>query len=150
MSSSGIRRRLRTRALAWGDAFVYALVVAAFSTLLAVVVGVATGGGLVRAKVLLFLAGVGLMAYATVRLWPESPGDRDDRAGPGLPDPGGGPAFTSRERPRLQRVTAAVPPMRWVHAPPPEERVTVPGKLFWSSVAILLVSYLMEAVFGIA
>jgi len=144
--TDAIRHWIRTRALVWSDVLAYVLVVAAFSTVLAVVVGIVTGGGLVRAKVLLFLGGVGLMVYATARLWPESPATRDGRRNSASVDPD----LTSRDRTRFQRFVDAFCPIQSASGPPPHERVTTPGKLFWSSVAILLVSYLMEAVFGVA
>lgn len=140
-----IRHRIRTRVLVWSDVLAYVLVVAAFFTLLAVVVGIVTGGGLVRAKVLLFLGGVGLMAYATARLWPESPATRDGRRNSASVDPD----LTARDRTRFQRFVDALS-LGLASGLPPHERATTPGKLFWSSVAMLLVSYLMETVFGVA
>jgi len=142
MATDGLTAAV-TRALALLDLLAYVASVAALSTLAAIVVGVATGGGLVRAKVLLFLFGVALMVYSTVRLWPSRPGDgREGSTADSVP--------TAAGRTRFQRFVGALPPMRWIESPPPHERVTAPGKLFWGSVATLLVSYLMEAAFGIA
>lgn len=138
--------RVRAAALVWADAVAYALVVAGVATLAALVVGVATGGGLVRAKTLLFLLGLALMAYATVRLWPSSPEDVRDRAGrerrgASLPPT---PAET-----RFQAVVRTLPPVRWLRPPAPERRLSPAVKLFLGSVAVLLTSFLLEAVFGV-
>ncbi|WP_336135259.1 DUF7555 family protein [Natronomonas amylolytica] len=140
--------RLRIAALVFVDAAVYALVAAAVTAVLAFVLGVATGGGFVRMKALLFLAGFGLMAYSTVRLWPSSPEDLDEDTMSGVSPPGGSiPAATNETR--FQTFVRGLPPLRWIRPPPPDRRLSSAGKLFWSSVAILLLSYLMEAVFGV-
>lgn len=136
--------RLRTAALVWIDAITYALVVTLVTTGCAVAVGLATGGGLVRAKVALFFGGCLLMAYATARLWPSSPSDLEDRTGTGESMP------AVHDRTRFQAIVQSIPPVRWLEPPPPERRMTTPGKLFVGSVLVLAVSYLMEAVFGIA
>lgn len=141
-------RRLRTMALAWADAAAYAAVVAAVATLVAVVVGVASGGGLVRAKYLLFLGGFALMAYATVRLWPTSISDVEEDTAPR--DPTGRTVPEAPDRTRFQAFVRALPPVRWLPPPPIEARISPAGKLLLGSVFVLLVSYLMEAVFGIA
>lgn len=130
------------------DALTYVVAVAALSTLVAVTIGVATGGGLVRAKVLLFLGGAGLVGYATVRLWPSRPAPDDGTASPNTGTAGGSVRSVPGET-RFQRLVDALPPARWVRGPPPNERLTAPGKLFWGGVATLLVSYVMEAAFGI-
>lgn len=131
--------RVETAALVAVDALVYGLAAAAVVVVGALVVAVATGGGLVRAKRLLFLAGFLLMGYATVRLWPRSPSDLDRGAIP-----------ADHDRTRFQRAVRALPPLRWLRPPPPHRRFTPPGKLFVGSLVVLAVSYAMEAVFGVA
>lgn len=143
--------RLRTFAVVWLDALAYALVVTVAATLGALVVGIATGGGLVRSKAVLFLIGLGLMAYATIRLWPSSPSEFEtddrtaapfERAGPSLP--------ATQTETRFQALVRAVPPVRWLRPPPPERRLSPAAKLFVGSVTVLLASFLMETAFGVA
>ena len=133
---SSVRLRVRV----WADAVGYALAVAAVAVVAAVVVGVATGGGLVRAKVLLFVGGWTLLAYATVRLWPRSVEDADER-GRSLP----GTAAPTRFR----AIVRSLPPLRWMRPPPPTRRLRPPAKLFLGAIFVLLASLAMEVVFGI-
>lgn len=138
--------RLRIYARITADAFTYALAVTAAAGIGAVVLAVATGGGLVRAKHLLFAGGWLLMAYATVRLWPRSPDDLEEA--PTQRTPGDSLAGTQASS-RFQRLVRRLPPRRWVRTPRPRRRITVSGKLLLSSVLILLLSLLMETVFGV-
>ena len=140
--------RLRTKALVWIDALQYGVVLAAAVTAGAVLVGVASGGGLVRAKLLLFLAGFLLMGYATVRLWPSSPEDLESGR-TGRRDPTGDSLPATTDRTRFQALVQWLPPLRWLPSPPPAERMVPPGKLFLGSLLVLLTSYLMEAALGI-
>lgn len=129
-------RRAASATLVCLDAFAYAVAVAAVATLGALVVGVATGGGLVRAKLSLFLAGFGLMGYATARLWPTSPGEsRQDPVGT---------AGASRLQALVDRL---LPGSRF--PPPPDRRLAPPSKLFAGSLLVLVVSALMETVLGV-
>lgn len=134
-------KRLRTLGFVLVDTVTYAAVVTIAATILALVVGIATGGGLVRAKELLFLGGFVLLAYSTVRLWPTSIDDvRDDPSGESIPaDP---------EPTRLEEVSRSVPPARWLDEPS-ERRISTAGKLFWGALGLLFVSFIMEVVFGI-
>lgn len=137
--------RLRILVRVWADALIYALTVAGLTGIGALILGVATGGGLVRAKLLLFVIGWVLLAYAVVRLWPTSPDDvgtpLDGRYGESLPE--------SHDTTRFQAFVRTLPPVRWIRPPPPEKRVTVPGKLLFGGLLILLLSFLMEAVFRV-
>ncbi|MEF8807417.1 DUF7555 family protein [Natronomonas sp.] len=140
--------RLRIAALVCADAAVYAAVVVVVTAVVAFVLGVATGGGFVRVKALLFLAGFGLMAYSTVRLWPGSPEDLEQNTMSGVSPPGGSiPAAPNQTR--FQAFVRRLPPLRWLRPPPPDRRLSPAGKLFWGSVGVLLLSYLMETVFGV-
>jgi|AntDeeMinimDraft_4_1070355.scaffolds.fasta_scaffold00404_6 hypothetical protein len=129
----------------WVDAFTYALAVAGLTGFGALVLGIATGGGLVRSKVLLFAIGWVLTVYAVVRLWPTSPDDvgtpSKGRYGESLPE--------FHDTTRFQAFVRTLPPVRWIRAPPPEKRVTTPGKVLFGGLLILLLSFLMEAVFGV-
>lgn len=136
--------RLRIGLLVWADTLGYALGVTVCVVVAAVVAGIATGGGLVRAKVVVFLAGFVLMGYATIRLWPSSPEDVG-----GATD-GAGRSIPASDRTRFQSVVRALPPLRWLPEPPPTRRHAPASKLFVSSVLVLFVSYSMEAAFGIA
>lgn len=138
--------RLRTLALVWIDALTYAVVLALVTTVGAIVLGLATGGGLVRAKYALFFVGFLLMGYASVRLWPRSPTDVEPDASCGVA--GDSIPETATET-RFQRLVRATPPIRWLDGPVPERRMTPPGKLLLGSFVVLLASYLMESVFGI-
>lgn len=148
LSDGSAAARLRDTLLAAAHAMTYAVTVAALVGIGAFALGIATGGGFVRVKTILFLAGLGMMAYATARLWPRSPSDVgpdafdgvtvDDRTIPNVPD-----------RTRFQRVVRALPPSRWLPPTPQSKRVTPAGKLFLGSVLVLLASYLLEARFGV-
>lgn len=124
------------------DALAYAVVVAAGTVVLAVVLGVATGGGLVRAKVLSFLAGWLFLAVATVRLWPRSPVRADDAS------TGASPVVADVDEPtHIEAIAEALPPLRWMHPPP--RRLSPPTKLFVGAVFVLLASLLLEVVFTV-
>lgn len=56
----------------WIDALTYALAFTAVLVALTVVLGIATGGGLLRAKHLLFVFGWMILAYATAKMWLKS------------------------------------------------------------------------------
>ncbi|ELY43019.1 DUF7555 family protein [Natronorubrum tibetense] len=138
--------RLRIIARSATDALTYVLVVTASAAVAAVVLAVATGGGLVRAKHLLFLGGWLLLAYATVRLWPTSPDDLESEPNQRTP---GESVPKVRDSTRFQRLVRRLPPRRWVRSPRPRYRITVSSKLFLSAVSILVVSFLLETVFGV-
>jgi len=129
----------------WVDALAYALVVTAVATAAALIVGIATGGGAVRAKLLLFVCGWVLLSYATFRLWPTSVEDvespADDQFGESIPRAG--------DETRFQSLVRRLPPARWIRPPTPEDRVSPPGKLLFGSVLMLLLSFLMETALGV-
>lgn len=139
-----LERRLRAFAVVWLDVLAYAVTVMALVTVAALALGIATGGGFVRGKVLLFVTGWLIVAFATVRLWPASPEDLESSAsgdGRSVPEHVGGT--------RIQSLARALPPVRWMRQPEPEERVSPGGKLFVAGCAVLLASFLMETVFGV-
>ncbi|ELY44390.1 DUF7555 family protein [Natronorubrum sulfidifaciens] len=144
--TDSFENRLRVFARIWIDAVTYALAVTAAAGIGAVVIAIATGGGLVRAKYLLFVGGWLLLAYATVRLWPSSPDNVDPQPTTqyrdSLPETG--------ESTRFQQFVQTLPPVRWMQPPPPDRRLTISGKLLLSSLLILALSFLMETRFGIS
>ncbi|AEH38540.1 DUF7555 family protein [Halopiger xanaduensis] len=166
------RRRLRV----WADALTYALALTTIVGVGCFALGFVTGGGAVRAKELLFVAGWLLLAYATVRLWPSSPAEVGSSSGSGSglrsrsrsesesragsdSSPESGAATAPRPRgsavgermpsTRFQSFVQSLPPVRWVQPPAPEHRLTPPGKVLVSSLLILLLSFLLETVFGV-
>jgi hypothetical protein len=145
MSRTGQSRaeRVRLRALAWLDALTFAVVTTVAAFLAAGVLSVASGGGTVRVKLLLFLFGWVLMAYAVVRLWPSNP--RVDEA----KSPQTGASLSKTHELRAQRLARRLPPVRWVTLPPPERRVRVPMQIFLTSVFVLGFSFLLETGFGV-
>jgi len=134
------QERLLDTARVWVDALTYAVGVTLGVTLIALVVGIASGGGFVRAKILLFVAGWILLSYATVRLWPRSPEDVSETRDP-LPE--------AADSTRFQAFVQALPPLRWMRPPPPGDRLQPPLKLFLGSLLILFGSFLMETAFGV-
>lgn len=127
------------------DAITYALAVTALTAISSLLLGVATGGGIVRAKYLLFVVGWVLLAYATVRLWPTS----IDDVGSAPDHHATGSVPGARDSTRFQAFVRTLPPLRWVGPPPFEKRITPPGKLLLGSLFVLLLSFLMETVLGV-
>lgn len=130
------------------DTVMYAVFVGTAAFLLSLVLGVATGGGLVRTKVLMFLVGFGMMGYATIRLWPGSPAelererDRRRRVAQGA----------DRTDPRVPTVQSMLErsPIGRLAPTPPADRETRPAtKLLVASLFVLLASLAMEVFFGI-
>lgn len=143
MSSGEPVVRVRTYALAVLDAVTFSLAVTGVTLVAAVFLSVGSGGGAVGAKVFMFVIGWLMMAYAVVRLWPSSPDTEPEQSGPR------GPSIPETHEIRFQRVTRALPPVRWVTLPPPEHRLRVPAQLFLSSVFVLGTSFFLEVGFGV-
>ena len=135
--SASRRRRLSTLARAWTDAVAYAVFHAVAVSLGAVALGIATGGGFVRGKVFTFVAGLVLVGYATVRLWPTSVDDL------------GGPTISARGT-RFEEIVRSLPPVRWIRLPRPPDRVRVATKLLLAGIGALAASLLMEIALGVA
>lgn len=147
------------RLVGWLDAVAYALTGALLAVPLAVVGGFLAGGGLVYAKIALFLGGFAIMAVATATLWPSKPSDLASdadggsgvgSAGAGTAGSGSGPAQTESLASQVGRGLDAVPPLRWVPEPAPSYRRSTGTKLFLLSLVVLATSWAMEAVFGVA
>lgn len=130
-------------AIAVAYALVYAVAVAVVATVGLGVVTLVAGGGLVRLKFLLFLAGWLLMAYATFQLWPSSPEDlHNKRTLYDETDPSGD------AQSRFRETVYSLPPARWLPTPPPERQLTDATKLFLGSLLVLLSSFLLETILG--
>lgn len=145
--SSSLTSRLWAHARILIDAITYAVVTALIATLVALTLGIVTGGGFVRGKQLLFVFGWVVMAYATFKLWPSpsdaiaDPAERDARPGESI-----GKSQSSRW---LERIIQSTPPNRWIDTPHPSRRMSLGGKLFLASLVMLLISLLMEVVWDI-
>lgn len=126
----------RTRQLV--DLVAYVLgVVLVFSAVFGAI-GVALGIGLVGVKYGLFVVGILLFGYATLKVRPTRPG-KDPRSARFPIDRGEETPFQAR----VQRLVPAR--LRLAH----DDRLADGTKLFVASLAMLAVSYVMEAVFGI-
>lgn len=135
--------RLIWRIEALVDALTYAAVLTAVALVGSLVLGLATGGGIVGAKILLFVVGWVLLGYSTFLLWPTKPPsdeEESDELGPSLP---------AEEASRFQGIARTLPPARWIQLPPPEHRVPLSGQLFVASISILVTSFVMETVFNV-
>lgn len=126
---------------AWIDALWYSIVVTVLAIIGTFVGSVLTGGGAVRANLFLFLIGWILLAYATIRLWPSSPSDVEGENADSLP---------KVHETRLQAIVRKFGPVRWTQLPPPQQRISAQMQLFIASVFILLASFILEALLGVA
>jgi len=143
MSSPRRLARLRVYVLAVLDAVTFSLAVTGVTLTAAVFLSVGSGGGAVGAKVFMFAIGWLMMAYAVVRLRPSSPDsspEQSSRRGPSIPE---------THEIKFQRVTRALPPVRWVTLPPPEHRLRVPAQLLLSSIFVLATSFFLETGLGV-
>ncbi|MFP8958090.1 hypothetical protein ACLI4Y_15315 [Natrialbaceae archaeon A-CW3] len=149
MSGSRFREQLRIASLVVIDTVTYASVVVAVITVLALTLGIATGGGFLRGKYILFILGFILMAYSVIRLWPSKPETANDAEADQFHGSETPTYSTVADQTRFQTFVRALPPLRWVAVPPSNWRLSPPTKLFVSSLGVLFVSYLMETWFGI-
>lgn len=150
MSGGRFRERLRIASLIVLDTATYVSVVVAIVTIVALTLGIATGGGFLRGKYILFLLGFVLMAYSVVRLWPSKPDMAAEAESAQFQAPET-PTYSTGvvDHTRFQTFVRALPPLRWLALPPADWRLSPPAKLFVSSLGVLFVSYLMETWFGI-
>ena len=100
------------------------------------------GDGLLTLKYLLFVVGFLLFGVGSVVLW------RGTRRRPSI-WPSVGPSVDAPKEVGFERRLWDLPGLRGGYLPP-AERVSRPVKLFLTGLAVLAVSYTMEAVFGIA
>ena len=133
------------------DAVVYAVAVAAVVFALGTVLGVLLGGGLVTAKYVMFLLGILLFGYATFQLRPEPPWDTTETEGGEIKVTKNEPndrVVGGRGETRFQAAVQRIPPLPW-YSLPPNERLSVPFKMFLGSLATLAWSFVLETVFGV-
>lgn len=112
----------------------YAIVVTGLSGIGLLVPSWVLTDGLLGVKIGLFLVGTAAFGYAIYLAWPTSP--EDLKAAPETPPT------------RFQSLVRSLPPVSWAPPHPAERashavRVASAGSLLW------LVSFLMEAVFGV-
>ncbi|WP_423743660.1 hypothetical protein V5735_11555 (plasmid) [Haladaptatus sp. SPP-AMP-3] len=132
------------------DALVYAIAVTGVAFVVGGLVSFPLGGGLVGVKYFLFLIGFLLFGYGAWQLRPDRPWDVDKSDGEIeiVRNDTRGEVIGAREETRFQAAVQRLPPLSW-YSIPPEERFSPGAKLFLASIAILLASFLMEAVFGV-
>jgi hypothetical protein len=119
------------------------VVVAAGAVVLALLGGLLLGGGLARAKLVLFLSGWLLLGLATVRLWPKSP----KQVAEGGDSPTRTTASIDESTTRVEAVAETLPPLRWMG--PVSRRLSPPTKLFVAALLVLASSLALEVVFGV-
>jgi FtsH-binding integral membrane protein len=120
------------------DALVYSLAIAGLLTLVASVLSLGLGGGLVVAKYLLFFVGFALFAVGAIGMRP-TPAWKDG-------DP---PSVVgSEEETRFQGTLHRLPPLRRYDLAP-AERLSAGAKLFVTSLLVLGTSFVLETVFGV-
>ncbi|XVH33500.1 DUF7555 family protein (plasmid) [Haloferacaceae archaeon DSL9] len=148
------------------DAAVYAAVVASIVVVASTLVAFAAGGDWSTVKAVLFVVGTVLLGYAIALLWASSRngnygeersgGERWARA---RSNSGSGTRGLSRLRPdstgslgrtktRFQRFVDRVPPLYWIDVDP-TRTLSQTTKIFLAGVAVMAVSFCMEAVFGV-
>lgn len=120
------------------DALVYAIAFVTVLVALAAVVSFPVGGGWVGVKFALFFVGFFLFGLSAFQLRPTPPWKEDEN------DTSDG----ERDETRFQAAVQRLPPLgRYGLAP--DDRLSPAAKLFLASVVVLLVSYVMEAGFGV-
>lgn len=116
----------------------WVVAVTAVIVAIASVLGLAMQGDLVVAKQILFVVGFLLFGVSSFLLRPKPPKkESDDRL-----------SFDSMDEHRLEKSIQRVPPLR-DNPIPIDQRVNRNVKLFLTSIALLVVSFAMETVFGV-
>ena len=124
------------------DAIVYAVVVTAIVSIISIVVSFVLGWGLVGVKFTLFVVGFGLFGVSTFKLRPTAPWKEENG------NESSEISYSDDDSP-LQRVIHRVLPLDQYELHP-KDRLSDGAKLFLASVLMLVVSFLMESVLGIA
>lgn len=139
----------------WGrkalDAIIYAVAVTAIVVVVSIAISFALSGGWTGVKLILFIVGFGLFGIATFKLYPTAAWRESDRNGSGSESGNKNSELVQTDRDnesRLQQAIHRVPPLDQYRLHP-DERLSIGVKLFLASVLILLVSFLMESVFGV-
>lgn len=122
------------------DALVYAVALTAVVLIVSAVISFVLGSAWVGVKYLMFLVGIGMFGVATFKLRPTSPWKDAERLS------------ANREGTSpFQTVMANYAPIDLNRfAPKENDQVSDGVKLFLASVLILVVSFVMETVFGVA
>lgn len=128
----------------WGrrllDLVGYAVGSTAAAVLLTAPVSFAAGRGMVGVKIGLFISGVVCVGYATVLWWPSRSEAGTDTA-PNHAGRGGRPTG-------FEAVLDRVPPWKW-YGLDPRDRVDPGTKLYAAGALMFVVSFLLEAAFGV-
>lgn len=145
------------------DAVVYATVVTGIASVASTLTAFAAGGDWSTVKALLFVLGAVLLGYATAQLWVSTRngnGDRDGEGWTGARSEAAAPtrltsrfrsgsrAVSGRTETRFQRFVERIPPRRWVEVAP-RASLSPTAKIFLAGVMVMVVSFCMEAVFGV-
>lgn len=137
-----LRRRLPLQVL---DTVGYAIAVTAVVFLVGAAIAAATGRQpLVGAKWFMFLVGFALLAYSAFQLRPTPKWKQDEEDG------NGGLLGTDTDDGQVGLQAAVARAVPDDYRLPADERHSAAVKLFVASVFVLVTSFLMETVFGIA
>lgn len=122
------------------DALVYAVALTAVVLIVSAVISFVVGSAWVGVKYLMFLVGIGMFGVATFKLRPTSPLKDTEQL-----------SANQRGTSPFQTVMANHAPIDLNRfAPKENHRLSDGVKLFLASVLILVVSFVMETIFGIA
>lgn len=119
------------------DALVYGAVVALLASLVSAAIGLLVLGSLNGMKFVLFVAGFGQIALGVISLWPSDVSDIEDTGGP-----------PPNEVSRVQRVVDRLAPTELLGLPV-EQRFEHGVRQLVAGVLMLVVSFSMEAAFGV-
>lgn len=123
------------------DVTVYAVSITLVLALFSAVVSLPFGNVLSGVKWGLFIVGWIIIAYGSFQLRPK-PSKKP------IGDSGGNGNSGGREETWFQEQTQRLPPLRR-RTIPPEQRLSMPLKLFISGIVVLVTSFLMETVLGV-
>jgi len=149
MAISGMRldvHRLREFGRILVEVLSYTVALTVVLTLLALILGISTGGGFVRGKELLFVFAWIVMAYATFKLWPRK---SDAIAGSTGDNRTNAMMQSAEEIGWFHQLVQQIPPNRWIAEPHPSRRMSIGAKLFVTSLLMFLISFILEVRFDI-
>lgn len=122
------------------DALVYAVSLTAVVLIVSAVISFVLGSAWVGVKYLMFLVGIGMFGLSTFKLRPTPPWKDTDRLST---DRRGTTPFQT-----IMNNYSPIDPNRF--APKKSDRLSNGVKLLFSSILVLVVSFVMETVFGVA
>ena len=120
------------------DVLVYAVAVVAVLVAVSAAVSFPVGGGWVGVKFVLFFLGFFMFGISTFQLRPKASWKREDDGD-----------SSGRTETRFQSLVQRLPPLGR-YGLEPSNRLSPAAKLFAASLFALLVSFVMETVFGVA